>query len=59
LYGGATPPPAFAASGRLTLHAARLEFRDPSTATRIVVESPLAADLQAFVERLDAGDPAF
>ena len=50
VYG--VPDPAL---GRQFLHAARLAFPHPLTGERIDVESPLPADLQAYLDRL--GEP--
>jgi 23S rRNA pseudouridine955/2504/2580 synthase len=36
---------------RLFLHAARLAFRHPVSAEKVELESPLPADLRAFVEK--------
>ncbi len=41
---------------RMFLHAHRLSFAHPDDGRAIAIESPLAADLAAFVARLDAGD---
>ena len=48
LYGAAAQPEL----GRFFLHAHRIEFRQPSTGEPIVVESPLAPELAAWLERL-------
>ena len=37
---------------RLFLHAWKLQFAHPTTGQRVLLESPLAADLAGFVERL-------
>ena len=47
-----------AACGRLTLHAARIEFPDPDTGATISVEAPLAADLAEMIAALDGHCPA-
>jgi len=41
---------------RLFLHAHRVGFRHPMTGASVVIEAPLADDLDRFVKRLDAGD---
>lgn len=40
---------------RMFLHAHRMRFRHPATATEIVVEAPLPHDLSSFMAGLDAG----
>jgi 23S rRNA pseudouridine1911/1915/1917 synthase len=39
--------------GRFFLHAHRVEFRQPQTGEMVVVESPLAPELAAWLEKLD------
>jgi len=61
LYGRGRGPAdlAGAPASRLALHAARLDAPAPAGAGRLVVEDPLAADLVALVEWLEAhGEPA-
>jgi 23S rRNA pseudouridine1911/1915/1917 synthase len=41
---------------RHALHASSLGFNHPSRAGRIRVESPLPADLRAFIDRIEAGE---
>ena len=48
LYGAAAQPDL----GRYFLHAHRIEFRQPTTGEAIVVVSPLAPELEAWLERL-------
>ncbi len=48
LYGAASQPEL----GRYFLHAHRIEFRQPTTAEPIVVVSPLAPELEAWLARL-------
>lgn len=50
LYGAAEQPEL----GRYFLHAHRIEFHQPTTGQRIVVESPLAPELEAWLARLAA-----
>jgi hypothetical protein len=38
--------------GRYFLHAHRIEFQQPTTGDGIVVVSPLAPELEAWLERL-------
>jgi 23S rRNA pseudouridine955/2504/2580 synthase len=42
---------------RMFLHAAVIAFRHPQSAARVRIESPLAAELEAFVASLDATRP--
>jgi tRNA pseudouridine32 synthase / 23S rRNA pseudouridine746 synthase len=58
LYGRGFGPKdlASAPASRLALHAARLDVPAPSGGGRLVVDCPLAADLAALVEWLDARD---
>lgn len=42
---------------RLALHASAIDLPHPSGDRRVIVEAPLASDLQAFVAWLDAGWP--
>jgi 23S rRNA pseudouridine1911/1915/1917 synthase len=53
LYGAQTQP---ALSGRFFLHAHRIRFRSPATGKEVVVESPLAPELEDFVTQ--ASEPA-
>ncbi|HEX9179616.1 MAG TPA: RluA family pseudouridine synthase [Burkholderiales bacterium] len=39
---------------RMFLHAARMVLRHPVTGERLALEAPLPADLQSFIDRLDA-----
>jgi 23S rRNA pseudouridine1911/1915/1917 synthase len=48
LYGAAAQPDL----GRFFLHAHRIEFRQPTTGEAIIVVSPLAPELEAWLERL-------
>jgi 23S rRNA pseudouridine1911/1915/1917 synthase len=48
LYGAAAQPDL----GRYFLHAHRIEFQQPATGEEIVVVSPLAPELEAWLERL-------
>jgi len=48
LYGAAAQPDL----GRYFLHAHRIEFRQPTTGEEIVVVSPLAPELEAWLEKL-------
>jgi 23S rRNA pseudouridine1911/1915/1917 synthase len=41
--------------GRNFLHAARLEFTHPVTGKPLVLEAPLPAELETFLERLESG----
>ncbi len=43
-----------AALGRQFLHAERLAFRHPQTGERLLFEAPLPADLQSFLDELEA-----
>jgi len=56
LYGrGLAPEPlAGAPCARLALHSRRIEFPSPRGGSRVVVEAPLAPDLEALAEWLDA-----
>ncbi|HXY39921.1 MAG TPA: RluA family pseudouridine synthase [Vicinamibacteria bacterium] len=58
LYGRGRTPPALADApcGRLALHALRLELPAPSGQGRLLVEAPLAADLEALARWLDGRD---
>jgi 23S rRNA pseudouridine1911/1915/1917 synthase len=46
--------PAIPYPGRLFLHAAGLAFAHPATRERLALESPLAAELRAFLDELSA-----
>ena len=48
LYGAAAQPEL----GRYFLHAHRIEFQQPATGVHIVVVSPLAPELEAWLARL-------
>jgi 23S rRNA pseudouridine1911/1915/1917 synthase len=48
LYGAAAQP----ALGRYFLHAHRIEFQQPTTGERVVVVSPLAAELECWLQGL-------
>jgi 23S rRNA pseudouridine1911/1915/1917 synthase len=50
LYGAQAQP---ALRGRFFLHAHRLRFRSPATGQPVVVESPLAPDLQHYLSGID------
>jgi 23S rRNA pseudouridine1911/1915/1917 synthase len=44
--------------GRNFLHAARLEFTHPVTGKALQLEAPLPAELERFLERLEADSTA-
>ncbi len=50
LYGA--PASALGPPGRYFLHARRIRFRSPATGEAVVVESPLAPDLEAWLAKL-------
>ena len=52
LYGAPAAIPELPVLNRFFLHAHRLRFRSPSTGEWIAVESPLPAELAAFIEAL-------
>lgn len=52
LYGAPASIPGTPLEGRFFLHAHRLAFTSPSTGERITIESPLAPELAAHLERI-------
>jgi 23S rRNA pseudouridine1911/1915/1917 synthase len=53
VYGAPTKPPGLPPLGRYFLHAHRIRFRHPSTGEEIVVESPLPAELNDWLRKLE------
>lgn len=53
LYGAPATVPGMPPLGRYFLHAHRLTFRSPSRGEAVTVESPLAAELAAWLNKLD------
>jgi 23S rRNA pseudouridine1911/1915/1917 synthase len=54
LYGAPIEPPGMPPPERYFLHAHRIGFTHPTTGEKIVVESPLTADITAWMELLEA-----
>lgn len=55
LYGAPGTVPGRPAPGRFFLHAHRIGFRQPSSGAEVTVVSPLAADLEGWLQTLENG----
>jgi 23S rRNA pseudouridine1911/1915/1917 synthase len=53
VYGAPAQAPGMPPLGRYFLHAHRIRFRQPSTDAEILVESPLPAELEAWMNGLE------
>jgi 23S rRNA pseudouridine1911/1915/1917 synthase len=53
LYGAPAKAPGLPSLGRYFLHAQRVRFRQPSTGEEIVVESPLPAELNDWLKKVE------